>query len=746
MNTHEKKGGSTLTLVEAVETLSNIADLEFDHDIGISQKHDLTVHDKPLTYHTVHWLHEKDSASVRIVKETFRVILNYLRNFYKNEYSAIYDPKAIEGIKIIMVLVGEAAKKLDKYTALFHAKQEKSVTELKEYKKLQEFYLRRIARKIDEGVLGKWILGLTQKVRAERAIKPKIKLEGKGTNQAKHVFMDLESVKKDTEYELFLLRKEDGTRFFSPRLIRNIKLVSDFGDYFGQEALEDPFSDIEIWQDRMAHKTAKDLMVKTQKQISKFYHAFTSLRENQLAIEFNKSLMALMLAANPHNLSHNLPIKNCSDYFHDFQLFLRRCLRSRDYERMVANTIEKSNEQMTILINAIQSLCFILYTQIDSFQELMSWVHSLIQRAENEEGSATRHTDKWSVQNRLSDQLSNDYAAMSKLMKLHPNGPLSKILETLEDGNYHEFDPLTQENLPSQLYTLHDRKKKCLFARWPSPTHQEFIHKATVSDEFRAFLYKCSTEGINKCLLINGQDREAWKDHFRSAAIEDLTNHESFQKHIDVVTIAKDTEFYHQLAPYHLENHAEAFIKQFEQQLKDEESGFFFTKEWKKSVLIDFIKNGLKAVHRVFFSNKNILLREHRLDFIEIFYLFLELKLIELSNPNIVGFTCKDSIDTGESAAAQLFIFLKLLNQEQLSESDRENLNLMLYGPPLLYRERIMLPERFNRLISAVKVIEDVRAEHGQKNFKKIISDNFGELFDTPILEGKVVPVTKHTT
>src|SRR2546423_1372863 len=121
MKTRDKKESNTLTLVEAIETLSNIADLEFDHEIGIAQEHDLIVQHKPVTYHTVHWLHQKDGKlTIDMVKQIFRVVLNYLHHFYGNEYGKIKNEQAVEGIKTIMVLVGEAAKKLDKYTKVFN--------------------------------------------------------------------------------------------------------------------------------------------------------------------------------------------------------------------------------------------------------------------------------------------------------------------------------------------------------------------------------------------------------------------------------------------------------------------------------------------------------------------------------------------------------------------------------------------------------------------------------------------------
>lgn len=715
---------STLTIVEAVETLSNIADLEFDRNVSIAEKHDLVIHDKPLIYHSVHWLHQKDAnATVSVVKETFKVILNYLRNFYRDEYASIYDPQALEGIKTIMVLVGEAARKLDKYTAIFHAKQAESVTQLKEYKKLQDFYLTRIARKIDEGVLGKWILGLTQRVRTERPVKKKINLQGVKGSQSKHVFIDLESVKKDTEYELFMLRKEDGTRFFNPRLIRNIKLVSDFGSYFGEEKQQDdPLQNIDIWQDRVAYASAKAIIGKAIVPIEKFFQLKPLSIESDLAMNLYKAIMALLLANNPHNLSHNLPIKNCCDYFHDFQVFLRYCLRSREYENMIAYPPSKADVNSNRILATIQNLCQILYAELDGLAEISSWIHGLINQAKE------AHPLQNKEETGIITQMTQEYTALSRYLKTHSNGPLNKILEALESGEYREFDPLIQKNFPSQLFTLHIDENKCNIARWPSPTHQEFINKATVTDEFKAFLYGIAKQDM-KCLMINLQDRAGWKDCSRCIAIEDLTKIDTLQDKIEVITLAKDTEFYHQLAPYSQENHADVFIKTFEKQLNDDQCGFYFPMHLKKVISQKFIKEMMQGVHKIFFSGKNILLREHRMDFIEIFYQFLIMKIIEMEKPSYVGFTCKDSIDIGACAGAELFVFMKMLTQERLSESDQERLDLMLYGPALLYRERIMLPERFNRMVSALKVIESARKEYGQSQFVKVIEETFGKFY-----------------
>lgn len=735
MNTHDKKDGMTLTLVEAVETLSHIAELQFDREIGIAHQHDLILHDKPLTYHTIHWFHHQGAdVTVSIVKETFRVILNYLQNFYKNNYSHISDTQTVEGIKTIMVLVGEAAKKLDKYTTLFYKTRGQSVTDLKEYKQLQELYLNRIAKKIDEGTIGKWILALARK----NATSKGAQLGGAKSRHTKHVFMDLESVKKDTEYELFFLRKEDGTRFFSPRLIRNIKLVSNFGSYIGEEKEENPLLSVEEWQDKAALTCAKNMIRATRGYIEKFYKVAMQSKDRELSEILNKALIALMMAGNERHLSQRPESKSCRRYFHDFQVFLRCCLRSSDYQRLMAYPPDKSNKPAHAVLNLIHFINMALYTQLTGYQEFLNVIHQLIHQAT--EKLSADHKEAAKSAKQLWIKLAGDYAAMTKLFKRHTSGPLNKILALLEEGDCHQFDPILQDNLPSQLYTLYVQENRFQFARWPSPTYQEFIHKAVVNEEFKAFLHACAHEHIvNKVLIFNFQDRITWKEHFRCMAIEDLPNHESFTKHIEVVSLAKDTEFYYQLAPYNHENHADAFIRNFKEQFGDENCGFLIPKELKKELMQHFIPEALEAIHRIFFSGKNILLREHRLDFIEIFYLFLQLKIIECLKPDMIGFSCKDGLDIASTAGAELFAFLKLLNQERLSENDLEHLDLMLYGPCLISRERLMIPDRFNRMLNSIKRIEQVREQFGQTGFIKIIQEAFGRLYKTPIIKGKVV-------
>lgn len=736
MTTNKKEEMTSLILADAIETLSSIADLQFDREIGVVEPHDLVVNDKEFSYRTVRWFHkDKADVTVNIIKDTFKVILTYLKSFYKKKHpqSAYY--QSVEGLKTIMILVGEAARKLDKYTTLFHQSQGRSVMELNEYKQLQEFYLRHIAKKIDEGTISRWILALARKSIRTRDV---LGLKGKKSTLTKHIFIDLDSVKKDVEYELFFLKKEDGTRFFSPRLIRNMKLVSDFGNFLGKEDEGDPLLDIEDWLDEAGCACAKNITRSIRSQIEKFYKTIgpTQAKEHELIDLVNKSLIALMMAVHQVHEPH-IGFKKNFRYFHDFQLFLRHALQSTEYQKLMAYPSNQFSKPMQSAISLVHFLCLALYTQLGGYQELSNKIHELINKAKH--NLSPDHKEAFKDENKIWAKLSGNYIALSKLLKAHASGPLNKILTTLEEGMCHEYDPLLQGNLPSKLYTLYFQDSKIQFARWPSPTYQEFIHKAAVNEEFKAFLYGCSHERvINKVLIFNFQDKTTWKEQARSKVIEDISNYESFTRHIEVVTMNKDTDFYYQLGSYSQNNHADIFIKNLKEQVISEDDGYFFPSSLKKE-LQKFIPETIEAIHRIFFSNKNTLVRENRLDFIEIFYLLLQLKIIEILKPNMVGYSCKDGLDITSAAAAELFIFLKILNQEHLSENDQEQLDLMLYGPCLMTRERLMIPDRFNRMLSAIKAIESARIQVGKGTFPKMFQDVFGSFYKTSILKGKVV-------
>lgn len=729
-----------LSIIEAIETLSNIADLEFDRDIGITQKHELVISNKKIGYKTVHWLHREQAPStVNLVRETFRVILHYLRQFYKTEYKQLADQKTLEGIKTIMILVGEAAKKLDKYTQIFH--QTQKTRDLKEYKQLQEFYRTKIASKIDKGIVNKWILGLTLgkgKVGRELTFGNLINTSDRLTS-TKHVFIDLESVKKDTEYELFFILKEDGSRFFGSRLLRNIKLVYDFGGYFGERKESDPLENVRQWYDRTLHLCAKEILKFLGSRLDHFFRETCKLKDHELVQILNKAIVALMLSSHTQNLLRHHPVKSCTEYFEDFQGFLREALQLNIYQKWMAYPPKEDDLLAFQLIDLVHNLCRAIYTHLKGLEDVNSVIQDLIQEARSL--VSRQEQEKIEVSYNISNRLSLEYTAMSKLIKHHPNGPLFKVLEHLEEDAHQPFDPILQHNIPNRLYDLYVQDKRYVLLRMPTPIYQEAINKAALNEEFRGFLYSYIQEKFTKRkhLLVNLQDRTSWREHIRCKLLEELQLQSEMENHINVVTLAVDTDFYHQLAPYHQVNHAYLFKEQFKELLLDDNAGYFFPPCIKKSDLSTFIDSSLEVIHHIFFSSKNVLLRENRLDFIEIFYWLLQLKLIEWLQPDTISLTCKDGIDVGEAHSAAIFAFLKLISNQEWTDTDWQYLNFILYAPALIIRERIMLPERFNRMVGALKVVDNTRYEMGNENFKKMINEKFVNIFKTPILQSQIL-------
>lgn len=736
MTNYEKHQKSQINLSDAVDALSVVAELEISEDSlnGIDDSFILNEikNGKKLSFFAT----KNGELDVQSIKEVFRTILRHLKAVYKEDSYYIQDEKKNERVKSMMILVGEAVNKFEKLTALFKRAKKLDIHDLKEYKDLQEFYTHRIAKRLDDQMLSQWILGIAKQ-------EFPIEKYEKGLNlnkhpQANHVFIDLEGVKKDSEYELFYIRKEDGTRFFSPKLIRSMKLTSDFGSYFKGEKRDDPFDDINYLVDKMLYNTAKEMVHQLKGTIHLFYHESSIHKKNDLITLLHKAFIALLLAANSKNLLKNHPNKSSTEYFKDFQGFIRESLHTREYQKMILYPEVLSNKMNQVLKSTIETVIFQLHLSKPGLLEITTFIDHLIHEASHE--LKENRSEEISRSQNLSNQMALDYQGMSKMMKCHLNGHLKKILDSVEEGNYNSFDPIMHENLPMELYHLYQEDIKMVNLRIPAPIYQELIDRAKITEEFKAFLRSLKLNG-QKLLLINTQDRTSWREHARSKVLEDLQNLSEFEDVLTVVTLSKDTEFYHQDSIYENDHQTVDFILHLKEHLESEHAGFYIPESISKQIFGKFLNDAIKAIHHIFFHSKNVLTKDQRLDFIDILYFFLELKFLDLIKPDFYAMVCKDGIDISTSLNVNFFAFLTLINQEKLSESDKEFLDLMLYASPLINRERLMLQDTFDRMLSSIKRFESVKDEYGSKIFSKIIKEAFVLLYDTSILDARITPI-----
>ena len=719
-------------IVTAVETLSNIADLDVESEIAVAEAHEFSINDQKVRYRSVHWLRDTDAENtLTVVKDTFRVVLTYLKSFYRKEEPYINKRESIDGIQNIMVLVGEAAKKLERYMEAVRGLETGAITGLKEYQQLQSFYQKRIApHSLSEQDLSRFfpaMEAISTDVISEAHHPPRWSLKRR---EVKNVYVDLDSVRRDTEYELFFLRKEDGSRFFNSRLIRNMKLLSDFGATFTGERKSDPLVKASLWRDKERQKVAANVLEQIGKErLDRFYSKSIKFKDMDLVNVLNKALMALMLCANPRNLEQHHPVKSCSTYFRDFQRYFRELLSCRDYEKYLAYPPSRSKKLVWNLVDMTHEICRALYTHRYGDKDLLAVMHRLIEigRRDIEERDLN---EALPVSRDLpSEQLKDTYQALQEVMKRHPHGALMKDLNALQSTIIEDFDPFLHGNLPGKLVDLSWEDMELDLLRIPSPTKQEFVNKATAVYEFRSWLM---SKQINKSddfhLLVNLQDRTAWRERVRCHLLEELAETEEYEDDLTVVSLVVSTDFYFQTDAYRHLNTAGEFKEELVKHLKEESAGYYFSELIHETVLDDVLPGMVDHIHQFLFQGKNVLTQRERLAFIDSLYVLLTLKLVEILNPTSLSFTCKDAVDTGATMSTLAIAILQLMKQQEFEPLDYDQLYKMLFLPALMIRERNVLALRFERMVNTIRAWELAQEEWGPK-FSGQCKKYIGSLF-----------------
>ena len=694
------KAKEKLTIVEAVDNLSHMAELDMipTHEEGEEAR---------------------PETNKETVRETFRTVFSYLEHLYKKDKDQLREPTTQKGIKAMMILAGEAAVKLDKFTNIFKGTALASVTELKEFKDLQEFYQNKIRRRFQEA------LATEEAYQEEWKSTPADLIDAE-----RRCLKNLETVKRDKRYELFYIKNEDGTPFFNKSLLRHIKLVGDFDEGVSQLEEEDYFKKIRIAQDRDLQGSAKEILRDASAYLDEFYKEATKHKGRELVTTLNKTVMALMLAANPRNLILNTTAKYCLQYYEDFHLFLRETLSMPEYRELSGLPSEKLTGFSRVIVNLTLALSGAFFTRTSQRESAVEAIQRMIQSGAKELSSGHIQVHEPLL---LWNSILDADEEMRSYLKQNSNGPILKTFELLNEERNPEvgFDPLSQGNNPFQIFTFADDKNHVTLLHLPSPTRQEYINRADVVEEFRAFMRYLNLRGAHKKhLLINLQDRTSWEEHARCQCLEKIQNEDEYADNLYVVTLTKDTEFYLQSGDYLEVNDSDAFIAQFKDQLASgEQCGFYFPPRLRSKEFDDIINELIEKIHRYFFKDKKELTRKNRLDFIEIFYHFFTLKLIDWVNPDTLSFTSKDSLDTGAAAGASFFSFLRMMSsRESFSQKEKNDLLWMFNSPALTVRGRLIDAQRMSRSVSCLAHMHTEFDERAKELIKA-----FNEFYSTPL-------------
>ncbi|MEM8727335.1 MAG: hypothetical protein AAGE99_01270 [Chlamydiota bacterium] len=710
----KKKARETeLSIMDAVDNLSRMAEL----DVAVEKEGEITGVKGQLRRFQDLKAEEKEET-LSTVKGTFKTIHRYLRHIYTKDREQLKDRDMQRGIRAMMVLADEAVDKLDKCTSLFkHTYKEGKVSEIKEYKDLKTYFKTNILRRFEQVLISeaKW--------EEEWAIEDeKIDIERQGLK-------DLEMVKRDKEYELFYLRKDDGTPFFNRNLLRHIKLVSDFDEIIAGFEGEDPLLRIHLLLDDAAQSVAEEIRESARVELGDFYADALQHKKVPIVSALLKMTMSLMLACNPYNRLENTMGKVCRRYLKDFHHFLRDILDSPDYQRLISVPIEETDRLARAVIRLIHAFSFAFFTRSGKKREMLDYLNDLIKRARD--GDVLSKATAITTDNFMS-RVFDIHDSVTEMLKKFPSGPFFKILDTFQDRSREEgFDPIGQGNPPYSLYTFSNGTFDSSCLKIPCPTFHTHINKAGVIHEFKGFLrYFEAKKGLKKHLHFNLQDRTSWEEHARCDALEKLQKKAEFSDQFVLVTFPKKNDFYFQAEDYLKIDRTEDFLDLLRDQVKSGEAcGFFFSKQIDEKTLRTYVKRILPIIHTHFFNKKVTLPRKERLDFIEIFYLLLQLKILEMVRPDTFTFSCKDGVDVGATSSAAFFTLLKLLGKnETWSPEEQDHLLWILCGPALIIRERLVDYQRFSRTASALSVLAAYLITDHDKIFK-VLQPLFGAKF-----------------
>lgn len=697
-----RKGHPELSVIDAVDNLSHLAELDLSSREDITKVKGLTDAQVSERMQALSWHDQEYRAfNQERIKETFVAVQKYIKGLCEEGKGHLREDQVRRGIQAIMILVSEAAQKVDNFTQIFKGEKEAlSVTELKEYKELQHFYLTKVSQRFHT-VLE--VEGLWQEEWGG----------GELSDVKKAALKDLETVRKDREYELFLVRKEDGTPYFNRDLLRHMQLVGQVDSLLADPTMEDPFLRIRVITDKDAYKAAKEILKLAAPYVDEFAKDAMKFKNIAFVSDISKSLMALMLAANSRNLIQNAIGKSSVNYYSDFHYYLRNAVKTPEYRKLIASSQASGERFIHAVSNLSHVLCGSFFLKVGSHKEMIELIHMLIDKGTQGSVSLGQTSSPLSLWNNLRDH--DD--SIRYILKHYPNGPILKTIQLFtEDKEMKGFDPIGQQNYPVQLYTFSGDEMHVSCVRIPCPISQTFIAKASITPEFEGFLRSLKgKKGDQRYLLINMQDRTSWHEHARCKTVEEVQKVSEFMGTLMTVTLPKNTDFYMQSGTYIEWDDAEEFMKQVREQVASKEQcGFYFPSEINEEKLLQFVDTAIKVIHAVFFDKKERLVHKNRLDFIEIFYLMLTLKLVEEFKPDIMSFTCKDAVDTGAVSGAGMFSFLRMMNDSShFSEDEKDFLLWMLYAPALANRERAVDFEKLNRMVNALAIVgAELEAHH----------------------------------
>ena len=702
-------------VLEAIETLSSIAELELStvlHDPSMVQG------ETSLVVNTVRWLHQKNAEHMQsIIRENLHVLLNYFERSYASDKKRFSKGESLKGVRTIMLLADEAAENLDRYTQLFLGVHQPSVKSTREFRELCDFYTRKIAPHPSAKTPKIGALPITD-ILTQAGVQVPVWAK---QLSLKRLSLELEDIQRDIDYELLFLKKEDGSRFFTPRLVRSMKLACDIEQAVDWQGKAEYPQEIDLLRRYAVADGVRSVLDDGRKAIDIFFHYAHRAAAQQTVLDFySPCIAALETALQAIHQSETKKSKGVVEYFNDFKTLFGSAMQSTEFKKMLTYPPENEHswEYATMHLSEVLASSFVLGASLStdlmrSFTGFVAW------------GSVAAEEEVGAQDGTLSRWLNTQYAALRHLVGTTANATLGRMLEELKKRQIYTFEPLIDGAIPHHLCDLSWADRVIPIVQMPSPTRQDRIDAAIPTEIFQVALHRIVREE-GPVLIVNLQDRSAWRDGARCLAIEGLSGDGA-----SVLSLPRDGEWYQQEGDFEKLSSAKRFKEAMVLQILGEGVHGITVSE-------DSLRHLIDELHTAIYGGRNSLTKTMRCELIDLVHLFLILRAIEEVKPGSVLVCCKDGLDITGTAIGGLFSWMKFLNQRPFSEEEKTWLGTAVLGLPLIERQRLLFPDRFRRLVNLIKVLEE--GAFTDPSFVRAVE----KFFPSGISSAALLPFTEH--
>ncbi|MEI8365669.1 MAG: hypothetical protein WCF65_04540 [Parachlamydiaceae bacterium] len=276
------------------------------------------------------------------------------------------------------------------------------------------------------------------------------------------------------------------------------------------------------------------------------------------------------------------------------------------------------------------------------------------------------------------------------------------------------FDPHLQGNIPFVLGEVEINGKPVKLLRMGTPTMEYgFGATAEIIPEFRGYVEGLALQGQKHLYISLQNDKQklfyAGDESGRNSAIKEL--HHDYPDTFFAVVLAQDSRFYKQVdskgAPLAVED-SNLFKRKFFNELTGENTGFYFPKTWTEDPDFQFgLHQLLEAVHHIAYEDKADLSAQEKKDFIEIYYSYLSIFLMEYSKADNANITCKDAIDrAGKLNSLVLKLIMMIQRKDEIPENKRIH-QVYTHAPAFLVKSQAIIHSRRDRLLTALATMEN---------------------------------------